>query len=25
MLWDEQGWVEPNPKYVEFSKRVELN
>ena len=25
MLWDEQGWVEPNPQYVEFSKRIELN
>jgi hypothetical protein len=24
MLWDE-GWVEPNPQYVEFSKRIELN
>jgi hypothetical protein len=25
MLWDEQGWAEPSPKYGEFSKWVELN
>lgn len=24
-LWDEQGWVDPAPKYVEFSDSVELN